>query len=300
MQSQVDFSGVWTALVTPFLSDKSIDWQSFETLVKRQVEAKVRGIVLCGSTGEANSLLVQEKLSLLKKAKALSSGQIKIMMGTGSSNTEQTLELSKLAIDSGADALLIVTPPYSKPNPQGVLGHFRYISDGVQGRAPICLYHVPSRTGQKLSEKSLLDLLEIPGIFAIKESSADLVLLSSLAFRKENLVLSGEDPLFLPSLAAGAQGLVSVCANVFPQEVVRIYQEFTLGNINKAYSLHQALLQFNKDLFIESNPCPCKQALSFLGLCQNHMRLPLASLSDENKLILQQSLEDTQKLFNSL
>jgi 4-hydroxy-tetrahydrodipicolinate synthase len=300
MSAQVKFSGVWTALVTPFLQDKSIDWQAFEILLQRQVAAKVSGVVVCGSTGEANSLLVQEKLSLIKKAKAVVGNSIKIMAGTGSANSEQTLELSKLALDSGADALLVVSPPYTKPNPQGVLAHFRYLSAGLQGKSDICLYHVPSRTGQKLSEETLLELLQIPGMSTIKESSADLLLLSTLAASKNNLVLSGEDPLFLPSLAAGARGLVSVSANIFPQEVVQIYQEFVAGNFAKAYALHQALLQFNKDLFIESNPCPCKQALSFLGLCQNTMRLPLAPLTEDNKKILQQSLEATQKLFSSI
>jgi 4-hydroxy-tetrahydrodipicolinate synthase len=200
------FSGVWTAIATPFLENGSIDWPAFEKHLAQQASGGVNGIVISGTTGESPTLTVQEKISLVRKARALLPGTIRIMAGSGGNNTAQSVELSKLCVDAGADSLLIVTPPYNKPSPAGLKLHFQTIADAVD--VPLCLYHVPGRTGQSLSAGIIASLTSINRVLAVKEASGDLALYGRVVCQSKADVLSGDDPTYLASLAVGGQGVI--------------------------------------------------------------------------------------------
>ena len=288
--STFDFAGVWTAIVTPFVEGGEIDWPAFETLLERQAAAGIKGVVIAGTTGESPALSVQEKLSLTRKARALLPPEVKIMAGTGGNNTGQSVELSKLAEDAGADCLLVVTPPYNKPSPLGLQRHFTAIADAV--KIPMCLYHVPARTGQMLSVKVISDLCEIDRIGSVKEASADLGFFSrALGASKSTQYLSGDDPTFLPSLSVGGSGVISVVTNVFPKIMVEIYDAFQNRDNARARELHDQVLPVIDALFCEANPGPTKAALAILGLAQNIVRAPLAEVTQDHYTFLQEVIK---------
>lgn len=290
---------IWTALATPFCDDKTIDWQSFEKLLQKQVNSGVYGLVLCGTTGEAPSLRVSEKLSLVKKAKALVGDQLKIMVGTGSNNTEQSVELSKLACEAGADSLLVVTPPYNKPSLSGLVKHFEAISMGT--KTPICLYHVPGRTAHRLSHEEVKTICEIDHVFAVKEASSDLSLFSRVVQScSGKFIFSGDDPTYLPSLSIGAHGTISVVTNIFPESIVAMSKSFSSGDVQRAKKIHQALFPLIEALFCETNPGPLKALLHFMGLSENSMRLPLDIVSQSHYTLLKQVLDGTRAKLEGL
>ncbi|MGE0171503.1 MAG: 4-hydroxy-tetrahydrodipicolinate synthase [Oligoflexales bacterium] len=273
-------TGVYTAIATPFLPNSEIDWEGFEKLVGLQKEAKIDGLVVCGTTGESPALSVQEKLSLIRKAKVLANGQMKIMGGTGGNNTQQSVELSRLAVDAGADSLLIVTPPYNKPSLAGMIGHFSAIAKEV--RVPLCLYHVPGRTGQHLTVEELREVCALPSVTSVKEASGNLAFYSRGIEATKASFLSGDDITFLPSLSVGGSGVVSVISNLFPKAWKRLYTSYQQKDLKDALAIHNATLELNQHLYCESNPGPLKAALSVAGICKNEVRLPLAPVRSEN------------------
>lgn len=292
------FAGIWTAIATPFQSDGSVDWTAFERLLAHQEAGGVTGVVVSGTTGEAPTLTVQEKISLVRKARAQLNKNIRVMAGSGGNNTQQSVELSRLCVDAGADSLLIVTPPYNKPNPTGMRGHFEAISAATT--VPICLYHVPGRTGQLLTPAAIAQLCDIPRVVAVKEASGDVALFSRLVNRTKAVVLSGDDPTYLASLAVGAVGVISVVSNVFPKEFGAMHQAFVRHEHEKALTYHKALLSFIDLLFCESNPTPLKSVLATAGLCQDHVRLPLGSISKENAALIAKSYQETKAALSGL
>ena len=293
VQNQKNHHKVFTALATPFLEDGEIDWTSFEKLVATQVEGGINGLVLCGTTGEAPALKVPEKIALVKRARALVGSKLEIMAGTGSNNTEQSVELSKLCRDAGADSLLVVTPPYNKPSLSGLVKHFKAISQATQ--IPICLYHVPGRTAQRLSASQMKAICEVEHVNSIKEASADLALYSETVSACPNKsVWTGDDPTYLPSLSVGGLGVVSVVTNVFPKAFVAMTKAFVAGDVVKAQKIHLALFPFIQALFVETNPTPLKAALSILGLCQNTVRMPLDVVQAQTFELLKGLLSETQ------
>jgi 4-hydroxy-tetrahydrodipicolinate synthase len=273
-------SGVYTAIATPFLANSEIDWESFEKLVQLQKNAKIDGLVVCGTTGESPALSVQEKLSLIRKAKVLANGQMKIMAGTGGNNTPQSVELSRLAVDAGADSLLIVTPPYNKPSLAGLTGHFQAVAKEV--RVPLCLYHVPSRTGQHLTPSELKEICSIPTVTSVKEASGNLAFYSQGLQATGAAFMSGDDITFLPSLAVGGSGVISVISNLFPQAWKRLFTSYQQKDLKDALAVHNATLELNQNLYCEANPGPLKAAMSLAGTCQNSVRLPLAPVTSAN------------------
>ncbi len=279
-----DKSGIYTAMTTPFLADGKIDWQAFSGLLTMQKQAKVKGVVLCGTTGEGSSMGVQEKLALVRKAKAEIGSDLEIMVGVGLSSTDQTIELAKLCEEAGADSLLVVTPPYVKPNPSGLFGHFKKINDAV--RVEICLYHIPGRTGQRVPEEQLAKICELDKITSVKESTSDLIYFSKAAELTKRKILSGDDLTFLASLAVGGQGVISVISNIFPKELVALQQAFFEGNHKEALRLHLALFPVMEALFVESNPCPVKTLQAHLGQAKEYLRSPLGPISEQSKSIL--------------
>mgnify|MGYP001422228540 CR=1 FL=1 len=284
-------TGVWTAIVTPFNEDGSIDLDSYESLVKEQEAAEVDGLVVFGTTGESPTLTVQEKLSLLKKTKALTGNNMGIMAGSGGNNTQQTVELSKLCVDAGADSLLIVTPPYNKPGLNGLQAHYGAVSDAVD--VPITLYHVPGRTGSFLTAATMLEVLENPKIKAVKEASGDIGYFSKIAMNTSASLLSGDDFTYLPSLAVGGRGVVSVVTNIYPEAFVKMTKLFSEGQTSEAKIIHDALYPLTELLFHEPNPAPTKAALHIKGIIKDVLRLPLTKVTVETYTRVEAALNET-------
>lgn len=293
-----EFKGVWTAIVTPFTSQGHLDTESFERLLNMQKEAGVQGVVVSGTTGESPTLSVQEKISLVRKARAFLPTSIKVMAGTGGNNTEQSVELSRLAEDAGADSLLIVTPPYNKPTIDGLKGHFGAISQAT--KIPLCLYHVPGRTAQTLSAEAIAQICEIPRVVAVKEASANMELFSKAKILSKAKFLSGDDGTYLASLAVGGSGVISVVTNLLPKAFVALTKAFSSEKNTEALQIHESMLDFIQFLFVEANPSPIKAALAAKGLCKNSLRLPLAPMTAANEKRLLESLARTEDALKKL
>jgi 4-hydroxy-tetrahydrodipicolinate synthase len=290
--------GVMTALVTPFRDNCQIDWESFDRLLEQQSLAQVDGLIICGTTGEAPTLSVQEKLSLIRRARANTKASIQIIAGTGGNDTAQSIELSRLAEDAGANGLLIVTPPYNKPSLSGLKLHFEMIANATS--IPLILYHVPGRTGQRLSAQEMAEISEIPRVSSIKEASGDLALFSQTHALTKATLLSGDDITYLPSLAVGGRGVISVLTNVFPEAFIAMTQAFQSGQLHRALKFHETLLPMINILFCESNPGPVKAALSLMGHCQNYLRAPLAPVSEENLMKIRKLYYETKQALEAL
>ena len=295
--------GIWTALITPFLGDGKIDFPSFEKILEDQAAAGVSGVVVSGTTGESATLSVPEKCELVAFAKKKLPSKVKVMAGTGCNNTENTVLLSQKMKELGADALLVVTPPYNKPTFKGLYGHFQKVCEATD--LPVCLYHVPGRTAQSISPKNLAALSQIKNIVSVKEASGDMALFGRLYGQLEMdgtdvSLLSGDDPTFLASLPIGGEGLISVISNVFPKAVVAMWESYQKGDIAGARRLHHTLLDPIDHMFIEASPGPAKYALSKKGLCQNVVRMPLAICEAESCKAIDGSLSKAAKKLESL
>lgn len=285
-----DFSGVWTALVTPFTASGKIDLEAYQKLLEFQKKSGVAGVIPCGTTGESPTLTLEEKKLLITTTVAFfKKSSVRVLAGTGSNNTQETVQFSKWACDAGVAGLLVVTPYYNKPQPAGLEAHFLAIANAVT--CPIMLYQVPGRTGVRFTIDTLLTLARHPRIRALKEASADATwtseLRGALLRAKLNLqILSGDDPTYLPYLAIGAVGTVSVASNIIPRQMV----ELTEANRSRALKLHQEYSELFRNIFIESNPVPVKQALAWMNYCRRDVRLPLAPMTDKNAATLKDTL----------
>ncbi len=286
--SNASFSGVWTAIATPFSESGAIDWTSFEKHLAQQAEGGISGIVISGTTGESPTLTVQEKISLVRKARAILPATVRVMAGSGGNNTAQSIELSKLCVEAGADSLLIVTPPYNKPSLSGLKLHYQMIADSVN--VPLCLYHVPGRTAQSLSHTAIATLTSIKNVVAVKEASGDIALYSRVVNSSKAAILSGDDPTYLASLAVGGVGVISVVSNIFPEAMVALTKAYNGQQNHKALSIHKALLPAIDALFCETNPCPLKAALEIFDLGKNILRAPLAPVSEENYAFIKKTI----------
>jgi 4-hydroxy-tetrahydrodipicolinate synthase len=293
MMPRNDFSGVWTAIATPFLPDERIDWKAFDALLDAQQAGGIRGIVVAGTTGEGPTLSNEEKLELVSRTRKRLAPTVRVMAGTGGNNTAQTIELSLKAQDCGADSLLIVTPPYNKPSPAGLQVHYRRIAESV--RIPLCLYHVPGRTGQLLSADAIAAVCAIPGVSVVKEASGDVGLFSRALQKAKVPFLTGDDGTFLPSLAVGGSGVISVVSNVFPRETVAIQNAFDQDRADLARQYHEAMFSFIDALFCEANPGPLKAALALAGLIGNVLRAPLAPVTAESHLRLETTMREARR-----
>ncbi|MDE3270315.1 MAG: 4-hydroxy-tetrahydrodipicolinate synthase [Pseudomonadota bacterium] len=284
--------GVWTALITPLTATGEIDVAALDALLAMQKQSGIEGIVVLGSTGEGMTLTVQEKLTVLRRVVSHGKPQLKIMCGTGTLSTYQTVEFAKLAVDSGADSLLITTPPYIKPSTAGLMAHYQALADA--SAAPLCLYHIPARTGQSLTIKQFQELATIPQITAIKEAGSDMAFYSELVLALPSTqILSGDDLSFLPSLAAGGKGCISVLSNVLPAALNSMYLAYLKGDNDMALGLHQRLLPLMQALFWEANPAPIKALLAHVGKCQDILRMPLVAVQTETKERLQKVYDAT-------
>jgi len=268
------FTGVGTALVTPFRKDGSLDEPAITRLLRRQLDAGVHFVSPCGTTGEAPTLSHREKLRVTELVVEEVNGAVPVLAGAGGYDTRAVIELARDMEQAGATGLLSVTPYYNKPTQEGLFQHFKAIAESVS--IPIVLYNVPTRTSVNMSVETTLRLSEIPNIVAIK-GPGDLVQMSEIvsATREDFILLSGDDPVTVAAMAVGGRGVVSVASNEAPAEMVQIVELCEKGDYAAARKLHHWLLPLIQVNFVESNPIPCKAAMAAMGLIEEHYRLPL-------------------------
>lgn len=275
------FTGVCTALVTPFLNGK-INFPMVQQLIHRQEDAGIQALVLAGTTGEAPTLSDREKLELFEKSRQYARSDTMIIAGTGSNCTAHAVELSKAAEAAGANALLVVSPYYNKANPDGLISHYLSIAHATS--LPIILYNVPSRTGLDMPISVYQRLSRVPNIAGVKEASADITKITRIrnACPSTFTIWSGNDDQAVPAISLGAKGLISVVSNVAPYETASMCNAALDGDLDTASQLQSDMQALIEAMFREVNPIPVKVAMELLGYDCGPCRLPLGKLSKEN------------------
>ena len=276
--------GVWTALITPFNEDGSIDWNAFDKLIEQQIEAHITGPVICGTTGESPTITDDECTELIKKAKEKTNGKCLIMAGTGTNNTQKSIEKTKKAEEAGADMVILVNPYYNKPTQQGLYLHFKAIAEST--KLPVILYNIKGRTGVNLETSTLEKLAkEVKNIVGVKEASGDIDQIKSVCDLKLDnfIVLSGDDNITFKIMKDyGVDGVVSVASNIIPRQMVEMVSFILDGKIKEANEINIKLDNLFKTLFIETNPIPVKYAAYEMKICQNVYRLPMCTINEEH------------------
>ena len=290
----VDFKGLATALVTPFVDGEG-DWQAFRNLVRRQVEAGVDFLVPLGSTAETPCLTDAEKVKILEIAREESNG-LPIVAGAGSNSLTATVRNMRLLDGHGADAYLIVVPFYNKPTQEGLYQYFKAVAEETDRQ--VILYNVPGRTGTNMKTETTLRLAEIPNITAVKEASGNLSQIIDIKRQAPEgfAVLSGNDDQTLPLMACGADGVISVASNVAPEQMKALTRAVAASDLKEAIRLNNSLMPLYHACFVESNPIPAKAALSLMGLCSDEMRLPLLPATGGTRTLLADVLRKLQLL----
>lgn len=287
--------GVLPALITPFTKDNKVDKEGLKQNIGFLIENGVSGIVPCGTTGESATLSIEEHEKVIEIAVECST--VPVVAGTGSNNTIEALELTRSARDAGADAALLITPYYNKPNDRGMLAHFKKIANEVD--IPIILYNVPSRTGVNLKPGIVAELAKESNIIGVKEASGNLDQVTKILELTQDddfVVLSGDDGQTLPIMALGGAGVISVVANIAPKLMVSLVEASRNGNMEEARKLHLKLAPLIRAVFLETNPIPIKKAVELIGLPAGELRLPLARMSDDNERKLKIVLNDLHLL----
>ena len=274
------FTGVCTALVTPFLYDK-INYPMLQQLIERQIKAGIRAIVVAGTTGESPTLSDAEKIELFRKCKEFTGNRCLVIAGTGSNDTVHAVRLSKAAQEVGVDALLVVSPYYNKATSGGLISHYMSIANSVD--VPIILYNVPSRTGVDMPVAVYERLSLVEHIVGVKEASPDITKVTKIRRQchPDFCVWSGNDDQTVPALSLGAKGIISVLSNVCPEEAVVMTQSALNGDYQTASALQCRLSELIDLLFCEVNPIPVKAAMKCIGYDCGGCRLPLTEASSE-------------------
>ena len=283
------FRGVFPAIITPFLKDESLDEEGLKRNIEYLNKTGIAGIIPCGTTGESATLTFEEHKRVV--GIAVEASKVPVIAGTGSNNTSEALELTRHAAKAGADAALLITPYYNKPNDKGMYEHFKKIAENCD--IPIVLYNVPKRTGIDLKPELVAKLSRIKNIVAIKEASGSLSQQSQIIEQTRGsdfVLLSGDDDLTLPTIALGGQGVVSVVANVAPRKTVTMVDAALKGDMEKARELHYELAPLVRAMFLETNPIPVKTAHKYLGLANGPLRLPLGEMAPEKEEKLKEIL----------
>jgi 4-hydroxy-tetrahydrodipicolinate synthase len=284
------WQGTFTALVTPFDANGSVDEAALARLVDRQIEGGVEGIVPCGTTGESATLSPEEQLRVIDLVRDRVSGRVKVVAGVGGNNTANIVARARDVASRGVDAILSVVPYYNKPTPEGLFRHFSEIADAAD--IPVLLYNVPGRTSANLDCATLMRLAEHENIQGVKEASGNLVQVMEILSRRPGsfAVLSGEDNLTLAIVALGGDGVISVVSNEVPGMMSDMVREALSGRLREAREMHYRLLGLMNGNFFETNPIPVKAALAMMGLIEERYRLPLVPMSPENRARLQEVL----------
>ncbi|AIF66427.1 dihydrodipicolinate synthase [Terribacillus saccharophilus] len=277
------FGKVITAMVTPFDNQGQIDFDATTRLLDYLIENGTDAVVVAGTTGESPTLSHEEKLTLFRHAVKTVGGRIPIIAGTGSNNTQASIELTKEAEDIGVDAALIVAPYYNKPNQRGLYAHFEAVANST--KLPIMLYNIPGRSVVKIEAETVIELSKISNIVSVKDSTGDLSSMTKVITGTPDdfSLYSGDDDLTLPIAAIGGDGIVSVSSHIVGNEMQAMLQAFEAGNVGEAARIHQQILPVMQGLFQAPNPTPVKEALNQKGVAVGGVRLPLVELTDEEK-----------------
>ena len=285
------FKGTYTALITPFNRDGSVDYGCLRALVDQQAAAGIAGVCPVGTTGESPTLDYEEHAEVIRKTVEFAAGRMQVVAGTGANCTREAVELTRHAIADGADATLQIAPYYNKPSPEGLYRHFAEVADAG---LPVLLYNAPGRTSRDIPVPVVRRLADHEMVKGIKEAAGDAnrVNLIRAAVGDRIDILSGDDSLTLPMMAAGAKGVVSVASNVAPAEMVRMVNLALANDFAGALAIHTKLLRLFADLFIEVNPVPVKAAMAMMGTTEEVYRLPLCELLPEHRLQLEKTMRD--------
>lgn len=290
------FSGLITAIVTPF-QDNQLDLISLEKILEYQIKNNSDGVVIAGTTGEGSSLSFEEYKNLLQAAKQIVKKRIVIIAGCCSSNTEIALKLALEAEDIGIDGLMCTTPPYVKPTEEGVYQHIKAIHDKTN--LPMMLYNTPSRSGTNISDQLVVRLANLPRVIALKDTGTDIArpIRMKTQIKSDFNFLTGEDETSLAYIALGGKGWVSVASNYVPALCKKLLEYCFNNDYAQALIIQQKLFALYQALFKESNPIPIKYALSYLGFCNNELRLPLCTAStDTEKMIRTEIIKLSEKI----
>lgn len=266
------FKGSFVAIVTPYKNGK-VDEKKFRELIGFHIKNGTNGIVPCGCTGEAATLTHDEQKRLMNLTVETVNKKIPVVAGAGSNSTEEAVNLTRHAKKAGCDGVLLITPYYNKPTPEGQYRHYEKIAREID--IPIMLYNVPSRTGISIKPETVARLRKIDNIVAIKEASGSLDQVSQILSMCDITVLSGDDSLTLPIMSVGGSGVVSVAANIVPKDISGMVKLFLNGKTDEARKIHYRLLSLFKALFIETNPIPVKAAMGIMKMLEPEWRLPL-------------------------
>jgi len=283
------FKGCGTAIATPFTKD-SVNFEEFGKLIESQIQNHVDALIICGTTGEASTMSLDEKKQTIQYAVEKVAGRVPVIAGTGGNCTSSVIEMSKWAESIGVDGLLIVTPYYNKTTQAGLIAHYEVIANSVS--LPIILYSVPSRTGVNITPETCLELSKIPNIVAIKEASGNISQIAKIAsLCKDNLAIySGNDDQIIPILSLGGIGVISVLSNLYPQFVHDMVIDYLNGDFEKAKQAQLDSLELVDALFCEVNPIPVKAGLNMLGYNFGVPRLPLVEMTEKGKNTLQNAM----------
>ncbi len=281
MSKPVLFTGAGVALITPMHPDGRINFEKYRELIDFQIEHGTDAIISIGTTGEAPTLEDDEHLEALRVAIEHTNGRVPVIAGTGSNNTEHAVYMSKEAKAMGADGLLLVTPYYNKTSQNGLIAHYSHIANSVD--LPIILYNVPSRTGVNIQPKTVAELYKIPNIVALKQASGNLSETAQIAALCDITLYSGNDDQIVPILSLGGKGVISVLSNVAPQQTHDICAAWLVGDCERSLRLQLEWLDLANALFMDVNPIPVKETLNQMGFGVGDCRLPLATMTAENK-----------------
>jgi len=292
----MNLKGTTVAMVTPFTKDDEIDEAGMRENINYLIDRGVDGLLAAGTTGESATITHDEQRKMIDILVDEVNGKVKAIAGAGSNSSKEALGLVKYAENSGADAALVITPYYNKPQQHGLVEHYKMLEEKTN--VPIIVYNVPSRTGTDIGVETIVEIAKFEKIVAIKEANPDMDKVSATMKRLQDenvqdfIVLSGNDNLTLPMISLGAKGVISVVANVDPARMSQMVNSALSGDYNNASKLHYELYDLMKVLFVESNPVPSKDSLNMMGRPAGHVRLPLAPMKKESTVKLTKVLKD--------
>lgn len=287
------FHGSIVAIVTPMKASGEVDYGSMRDLLDWHINNKTSAVVILGTTGESATVTGQDRIELIKSSIHHISNRIPVIVGTGTNSTESTIELTRQAMDLGADATLLVTPYYNKPTQEGLYQHYKTVAQAVA--IPQILYNVPSRTGCDLLPETIKKLADVPNIIGVKEATGDVERLKQIKqlCGKTLDLFSGDDLTGLEFLLAGGKGVISVTANIAPDKMSELCDACVRGDIETAQAINEQLMPLHQKLFVESNPIPAKWALHLMGKIPEGIRMPLTTLAKEQHTTVRDALQQS-------
>ena len=287
------FTGSGVAVVTPLNADESVNYNKLDELLDYHCNHKTDSIIICGTTGESSTLSEEEHMEVVKFAIDRVKGRIPVIAGTGSNSTYTTIQMSKEAVEDGADGLLLVTPYYNKCTQRGLIEHYKMVAE--EAKAPIILYSVASRTGVNIAPETVAELYrDVDNIVAVKEASGNISQIAKIMNLTDGKIdlYSGNDDQIVPILSLGGKGVISVLANIAPEYTHDICEKFFAGDVAGSCKMQLDALPLIEKLFCEVNPIPVKKALNLMGMEVGPLRMPLTEISPEHEKALAQAMKD--------